>query len=82
MLTLVHVFAHNSKSILPQSASFSHAGTQIVKCVCQTDKIITYSTYSEILLDQLKTTPDKTLMVVPLEEDTTTTKSPLKSAVL
>ncbi len=29
-LTLVHVFAHNSRSILPQSASFSHAGTQFI----------------------------------------------------
>ena len=26
---LGYVFAHNSKSILPQSVSFSHAGTQI-----------------------------------------------------
>ena len=24
-----HIFAHYSKSILPQSASFSHAGTQL-----------------------------------------------------
>ncbi len=31
ILTLVHVFAHNSKSILPQSASFSHAETQMWK---------------------------------------------------
>ncbi len=29
ILTLVHVFAHNSKSILTQSASFSYAGTHI-----------------------------------------------------
>ncbi len=30
---LVHVFAHNSKSILLQSASFSHTGTHmIVQC--------------------------------------------------
>ncbi len=29
ILTLVHIFAHNSKSILPQSASFSHAGTHM-----------------------------------------------------
>ncbi len=29
-LTLVHVSAHNSKLILPQSASFSHAGTHIL----------------------------------------------------
>ncbi len=29
LLTLAHIFAYNSKSILPQRASFSHAGTHI-----------------------------------------------------
>ena len=29
ILTLAHIFAYNSKSILPQRASFSHAGTQM-----------------------------------------------------
>ncbi len=28
-MTLAHIFAHNSKSISLQSASFSHAGTHI-----------------------------------------------------
>ncbi len=32
-LTLFHVFAHNSKSILPQSASFGHAGTHFTPSV-------------------------------------------------
>ena len=29
-VTLAHIFAYNSKSILPQSASFIHAGTQMI----------------------------------------------------
>ena len=29
-LTLAHIFAYNSKSILLQSVSFSHAGTQFL----------------------------------------------------
>ena len=32
-ITLAHIFAYNSQSILPQSASFSHALTQIAYCV-------------------------------------------------
>ncbi len=30
MLTLAHIFAYNSKLVLLQRASFSHAGTQMV----------------------------------------------------
>ena len=30
ILTLVHIFAYNSKSILPERASFSHAGIQMI----------------------------------------------------
>ena len=32
ILTLIGIFAYNSKSILPQRASFRHAGTQMVTC--------------------------------------------------
>ena len=31
MLTLAHIFAYNSKSVLLQRASFSHAGTHMIK---------------------------------------------------
>ncbi len=47
ILTLVYVFAHKSKSILPQSASFSQAGTHICRyCV--------FTLWGSIILEVIK----------------------------
>ncbi len=52
ILTLVHVFAHNSKSILPQSASFSHAGTHLLNCKeCIPQSTLTPSERADTLQD-------------------------------